>query len=324
MFNWKFCRIRTKPAGDIVSWRLWHALNHPPAQHPLFWRTLRHVPPDVSADGLGLMDRLSLMYLVFVTALIFIAGAINLSANTTVLTLLVVLLALPIFAPVAAALRSTLFSGMIYGILWADQISQCLSRERENHTYELLSLLPPGVLAPSWAICVGCLYRSRRFQRMLEQRTAMMRIIVSCSSLFILLVAASAGDWLKWTLLLGVAVAALHIDLVHSLVLSALIGLLIPHYSYSRIDVRLWTIGGFFFVQIAAYTLALLAGLVVAPKLLAPLALPPWLLDTGHILTGIAALYAARECLIAALWRWLLSMDNVTTHDLDSIFRFAA
>ena len=44
----------------------------------------------------------------------------------------------------------------------------------------------------------------------------------------------------------------------------------------------------------------------------------PW------IIIGIAALYLVRECLISALWRWLLSMDNAVPHDLDSIFRFAA
>ncbi len=320
----KLWPIRSTPAGDLLSWRLWRAFNHPPAQHPLFWRTLRHMPPGVPADGLGLMDRLSLLYLLFVTIALFVTGAINLTANPTMLSLLILLLALPIFAPVAAALRSTLFSGMIYGMFWADQISQSLSRERANHTYELLSLLPPGVLNPSWAICVGCLYRSRRFQRMLEQRTAMMRIITGIGVLFILLVAVNAGEWVKWALLLGVVLAALHIDLVHSLVLSALIGLLIPHYSHSRIDVRLWTIGGFLFAQIAAYSLALMAGMVIAPNLLNRLTLPVALMETGHIVTGIATLYIVRELMIGGLWRWLLSMDNAAAHDLDSIFRFAA
>jgi hypothetical protein len=234
----------------------------------------------------------------------------------------VVLLALPIFAPLAAVLRSTLFSGMIYGIRWADEISQSLSQEHQNHTYELLSLLPSGVLAPSWAICMGCLYRSRRFQRMLEQRGAMMRIIAGTGGMFVLVIATSTGDWLKWALLLAIILLTLHIDLVHSLVLSTLIGLLIPHFSHSRIDVRLWTVGGFLFMQIAAYTLALLVALVIAPDFLSRLSLPLWLLDTAHILIGIAALYGVRECLIAVLWRWLLSIDNAT--DLDSIFRFAA
>lgn len=309
---------------DILSWRLWRALNHPPACHPLFWRTLHHNAPGSTADRRGLMDRLVMFYLLFLVIMLFVIGGINLTVNTTLLTLLVVLLALPMLAPLAAILRSTLLSGLIYGMMWADEISQSLSQERENHTYELLSLLPSGVLAPSWAICVGCLYRSRRFQRMLEQRGAMMRIIAGTGGMFILVIAAGAGDWLKWAVLLAVILVGLHIDLVHSLVLSALIGLLIPHYSHSRIDVRLWTVGGFLFVQISAYTLALLAALVIAPDLLNRLSLPFWLLDTGHILIGIAALYLVRECLISALWRWLLSMDNAVPHDLDSIFRFAA
>ena len=309
---------------DILSWRLWRALNHPPACHPLFWRTLHHVAPGVPVDRRGLMDRLVVFYLLFVVIMIFVTGAINLTVNTPFMTLLIVLLALPIFAPLLAVLRSTLFSGMIYGIQWADEISQSLSQERENHTYELLSLLPSGVLAPSWAICMGCLYRSRRFQRMLEQRGAMMRIIGSVGGMLVLMIAVNQGDWLKWAGLLGVILLTLHIDLVHSLVLSALIGLLIPHYGHSRIDVRLWTVGGFLFVQIASYTLALLAALVIAPNLLTGLNLPLWLLDTAHIGIGIAALYIVRECLIAALWRWLLSMDNAVPHDLDSIFRFAA
>jgi hypothetical protein len=289
----------------------------------LFWRTLHHGASGSTRDRRGLMDRLVMFYLLFVVIMIFVTGAINLTANTPLMTLLIVLLALPIFAPLAAVLRSTLLSGMFYGMMWADEISQSLSQERQNHTYELLSLLPSGVLAPSWAICMGCLYRSRRFQRMLEQRGAMMRIIAGTGGMFILIIAASAGDWLKWAILLAVILVVLHIDLVHSLVLSALIGLLIPHYSHSRIDVRLWTVGGFLFAQIAAYTVSLLAALVIAPDLMARLTLPLWLLDTGHILIGLAALYLVRECLIAALWRWLLSMDNAVPHDLDSIFRFA-
>lgn len=306
----------------LLSWRLWRALNHPPAEHPLFWRTLHDRAPETTADRRGLFDRLVVFYLLFVVIMVFVIGAINLSVNTPLLTLLVVLLALPIFAPFLAVLRSTLFSGLIYGLQWADEISQSLSQERQNHTYELLSLLPSGVLAPSWAICMGCLYRNRRFQHMLEQRGAMMRIIAGTGGMFVLVMATNAGDWLRWAILLAGILVTLHLDLVHSLVLSALIGMLIPHYTHSRVDVRLWTIGGFLFLQIAAYTLALLVALVIAPHVMSRLALPFWLLDTCQIMIGITSLHLARECLITALWRWLLTIDNAT--DLDSTFRFAA
>src|SRR5262249_20834925 len=124
-----------------------------------------------------LVDWLSIAYLFVFASAVVLANASGANPQSGLTALMAFLLALPIMIPIAILLRSTLFSGSIYGVVWTMDISQLLARERQNGTYDLLCLLPPGGLAAAWAICTGCLYRNQVFNQIGELRSVMSRII---------------------------------------------------------------------------------------------------------------------------------------------------
>lgn len=266
-------------------------------------------------------------YIIFFGAVVLISSATDITGRTSIISLIVGLLVIPVIVPIAVILRSTLISGQFYGLLWADQISQLLLRERKNNTYDLLALFPPGLLAMSWAICTGCLYQRRRFNNLLEFRTVMMRTIAFTGILMLIFMVSyhePAEHVIRVAALTGLLMVALHFDFVHSLTLSTLISLLIPRYSLSSLDVRLWTVGGILFAQVSAYTAMILVASVIAPSLLAQSGLAGWIADTVRWLLAVLVLYGLREGLIMGLWRWLLHLANTESNELNNVFRFPA
>lgn len=313
----------------MISIQLWRALNHPPAMHPLFWLTsrravassaLNHIP-----GRLGWIDRLSIAYLLVFAAVMLLANALGTNAQPGLVTLLMFLLTLPVIVPIAILLRSTLLSGCIYGLIWTMNISQYVVHERQNHTYDLLCLLPPGGLAADWAICTGCLYQGQAFNRILELRGVMSRIIFMLSA--IVLLGSMIGRLsVPEALILGIDVVtllvALHIDFGHSVILSGLIGMIAPLYSHSQTDARIWAAGGFLTLQLSAYAITLFTGLAAAPRILERMGIEGWPAAAIIPICTVLVLTVIREGYIAWLWRWLVTRTNTDPHDLGRVFTF--
>ena len=95
----------------MLSWKLWRALNHPPALHPLFWRTIRRHAPLANPNSLTTLDRLVLIYLTGFIGLFFLSVFMDSSGALSVLSIAVGCLAVPIVGLILILLRNTLFSG---------------------------------------------------------------------------------------------------------------------------------------------------------------------------------------------------------------------
>lgn len=296
---------------------LWHALNHPPATHPLFWRTVRrsHTEPSTTR----LMDRLSLLYLILFAAAMLLTNLLDLAMQSAALAFLLLLLALPIVLPVAMVLRLTLLSGSFFGVVWAMRISQHLARETTDQTFDLLALLPGGSLASAWAISTGCIYRQHTFAHILDLHLILLRgvMLAGLILMFTELLSSSNEKWAN-LLLLGVqtltALTLLHIDFMHSILLAALVGIIVPQFT--RRDARLWAAGGFLLIQVLTYSLTLFSVVTVLPALL-PATLP------AHIVTlavSVVIFSAIRELLITLIWQMLLRISG--TDDVNCIFSF--
>ncbi len=313
----------------MISLRLWHALNHPPAMHPLFWLTVKR---SMTSDALNQMsgrlnwiDRLSIAYLLIFAAAILLTNVLSSNAQSGLVTLLVFLLALPIIIPVVILLRSTLLSGSVYGLIWAMDISQLVARERRNGTHDLLCLLPPGGLAADWAVYTGCLYRNQLFNQLLELRGVMLRIIFAVSA--VLFLGSMMGnfnlpDTLIFVIDITTLLTALHIDFIHSAILSGLIGIIAPLYSDNRTEARLWAGGGFLAIQLIVYAATALTVLVIVPRLFESLALRGWLAAVVSPIFVLLVFVTIREGIITGLWRWLLAQTNTDPHDLSRVFTF--
>jgi hypothetical protein len=309
----------------MLTRKLWRALQQPPALHPLFWRTVRQNPTGqfISSQRFALLDRLSLLYLLVFAGFLMFGGVIEVYLRITVLPVLVTLMAVPVVVPIVILLRNTLFSGLVYGLFWTDQISQRLAREHQQHTLDLLALLPSGLLAPLWAIGVGCLYQNRQLQVVIEHRVLMMRFAAGFGVLAIAALT-PVQAWLPNTLLLSILLVALYIDFVHSLVLSLLLGLIAPLLSANPPDVRFWNLGSFLFLQLSAYALVGLVELALAPALVTMAGLEGWPADGLRGLLGLLTLYTSRAVMINGLWRGLFCLSNTAADDTDTLFHFNA
>lgn len=313
----------------MISLQLWRALNQPPAMHPLFWLTVRrslnsnhlsHV-----SGRMSWVDRLSIAYLLIFAGAMLLVNILSANTQSGLVTLLMFLLALPIMVPIAILLRSTLLSGSVYGLIWAMDISQLVARERQNRTHDLLCLLPPGGLAADWAICTGCLYRNQVFNQIVELRGIMFRIIFTFSAVLFLgsmMGQLNLSEALIFAVDLAALLVALHIDFIHSIIISGLVGMIAPLYTYNRTEARLWAAGGFLMIQFSIYAVTALAWLVVLPRVFEMLGFRGWLLTLVIPIFVVLVFAAIREGVITGLWRWLLAQTNTDPHDLERVFTF--
>ncbi|MBZ0294004.1 MAG: hypothetical protein K8L99_15685 [Anaerolineae bacterium] len=303
---------------------LWRALNQPPATHPLFWRTLRRckdASPTYSGE-ISRLDRLSLAYVGVFMGILLLTNTMPI-IQTPLLTALMVLITLPLVMPLVILLRNTVFCGTYYGLNWGIEISQLVAQERQNHTYDLLHLLPPGVLAPVWAITTGCLYANQRFNRVMELRSTTLRVIGLLVTIILLpiLVTGHPEFYLLvglFGLCAGVVVFVLRVDYIQSVVLGVLAGIIAGLNSLSPFETRVWVIGGFLLFQVNSYVAGVLIGLFILPALIG--AIHPLVQWT---LVFIVA-FALREIAISLIWHQLLHQVNIPAHDLKLIFQFSA
>ena len=113
------------------------------------------------------------------------------------------------------------------------------------------------------------------------------------------------------------ALAALHIDYIHSTVLAVLVGIIVP--AYTRTEVRLWAVMGFLFLQVMTYTVTVFAALVILPAIIPA----GWAPQLGTLGITLIVFFAVRESLIALFWRRLLHLTNTNSDDTACVFSFA-
>lgn len=310
----------------MLTWKLWHTLNHPPTAHPLFWRTLYNTTTYASGTHLSRLDKLSIGYLCLFTGLIFLSNHIPQGLQSTLITLLLVFLAIPIIVPVMFLLRNTILSGTFHGLRWALSINRLIARERTNCTYELLSLLPTGILPSLWALSMGCLYSNNRFNRVVDLHITVLRFIIMLG--FIVLFTLSMQETIShirvialFIIHVAALIALLHIEFVQSLVISVLLGMVIPLHTISPLDARIWTIGSFLFIQANTYTLTCIFSLLIVPAVFHRLDISGWPLYLAQIISALAVIYVLRELISTLLWHWLLHLTSVYSTESEDIFR---
>ncbi len=319
----------------MLTRKLWYALNHPPATHPIFWRTLRRFNDTRSkitpyAGRLNWVDKLSLGYVIIFVLLLVLTNIVPRGTpQLPLLSGLLFLLTIPVIIPIIILLDRSALSGSFQGIRWALRVSQLIVKERQNNTYELLCLFPTGILTPLWAMCTGCIYSGQRFNRMVELHTSVLRFIVVFA--FVLLTLAIPPNWsealemiFQFSLSIVVVLTALHFDFVQSLLTSLLISLIVPFYSANGLDARLWTIGGFLLAQVTAYVVALFGALFLLPALLVRLGITHWLGVFFQLGLATALLYLSREAIITLLWRWLLRLTDAPAASPGADFSLSA
>ena len=303
--------------SSMLTYRLWRALQNPPLDDPLFDRMSN--PPRHQRQGATLHELAPALaptarWVMGIAALI-IAPAIII-VGSPILMMLIFLL------PLLLAL-TFVFSGTLYGTVWTIIVSGALARERREGTYELLCLSPSGALGACWRIAAGCLHRSDAFQRVAKYvRRSVLLISIPAFLIAINNIAPELAPPIRWLLVLvnmGAIITAFAVDLAQSVVVSNLVGMLVPTYIQRRIDTQVWSAGIFLALQLLTYLLMWQIGFRAVNVLFDGLALNGWLADLTLPLLRLWLFYAARERLIRYLWDILLERLGAVPHEAHDI-----
>jgi hypothetical protein len=288
----------------LTTWKLWRMLKNPPRNHPLFMRMSKaQAAPLPRHINIAAMSILVVM-ICFLTAVI------------------PPLLSVALFLPVLFAV----FNGSVYGLVWAVRVSRTIVHEHEQRTFEILSIAPDGALGSSWAICTGCIHRSRAFDHLRPFSLEEFALAWVVSLIL------SAGKWqqyinsfqenlflfpilvlLTYSLLL---VLTFYFNNIQSVIIGVLVGIGMPIYVRSRLDAQVWAVGLYMLIQIVTYLLTWILGGVLLPMVL----------TTGiasEVLSAFLSLglfFLLRETVIALLWRWLVFQLNSDTNEIQQSF----
>ena len=208
-----------------------------------------------------------------------------------------------IFLPIIA------LAGLIYGAGWSVGIAGLLGRERENRSFDLLALTPPGPLGMSWATALGYLYAHSTFRNvnqtgnLLARATLMAAILSSAGLVLSVSVIFSAPPLTLLALYAAALFVALLADQAQSLVAAVLVGILAADAAGSRLGAQLYAFALYAGIQLVTYIVTFALGFTLLPvfadamgeiRLLESLAVVGWRL----------VLFAgSRELLIWLLWR---------------------
>jgi len=178
-------------------------------------------------------------------------------------------------------------------------------------------------LGACWRIAAGCLHRSDAFQRVAKYvRRSVLLISIPAFLIAINNIAPELAPPIRWLLVLvnmGAIITAFAVDLAQSVVVSNLVGMLVPTYIQRRIDTQVWSAGIFLALQLLTYLLMWQIGFRAVNVLFDGLALNGWLADLTLPLLRLWLFYAARERLIRYLWDILLERLGAVPHEAHDI-----
>ena len=280
----------------MLTWKLWHALRHPPYQNPIFRRIYATATP---ANRMRQLAMLLFGYLAF--CLVFSSIWPYLFAAPSFTLALVIGIA-----------------NTIYGVAWTSGISAAIAKEHELKTYDLLALQPTGALGTDWALSTGTLHKSTLFRdlpRLIQVFAIAFMAALGIIGLFIIATDSSSeeGALLLVAAVQGIALAAaFYFDHIQSLVLANLVGMMTPLHSPDRLNARIWAVGGFLLLKLAIHMVTLATGFFILPNLIS-------LVSSNRVFTGITLavvqlllFYHLHEAVIAFLWSRFTQTHSAT------------
>lgn len=271
----------------ILTWTLWRWMKRPLTGHPLYQRIITQ-PPYIMPWYMGCV--------------------------------------LIIFAP-ALLIPGIVFLSAVYGLRWAVQIASSIANEREAGMYDLLVISPPGMLGIGRIVMSACLHRNESLEQTEAGGTWLMR---GFFTVVVMLIAASispsiipkdaelSGGLIVAVYLLTMGLA-MYIDHLHSVVLAAEIGILVPVYATRRLDASAAAFILYLVIQIATFVLTLLIGFSIAPRVLEILQVSAVASAFTLPIVRLAVFAGSREVIIRYLWKVLVRETDATPSEVEFI-----
>ncbi len=218
--------------------------------------------------------------------------------------------------------------GLIYGLDCAVRISQFISYERKNNTYELLALCPQGALAVCWVMCTSLLYQNQQFQRMHDivrtstriafAAVAVVLVLFAGLSLSIILSSSNLTLPVVVPLINAAAVITLiYSEYVQSTVIGCLTGLIIPTFASGITDSFLYAPAVFLLIKIGSYAIALLIGFTLLDRVYPGLGGQNGLVDILLTLVRVGTIFVIQDIFIRLLWQTVMKRTETSYKDAE-------
>ncbi|RMF79747.1 MAG: hypothetical protein D6737_10315 [Chloroflexi bacterium] len=306
----------------FLSWKLWQGLRNPQYLNPIFRRARYRKPSPALPPQAQLYLKRGTQLILFIVILII--------AYSRPLALMYAVIALPMF-PVLLLLSLPVWfplGNQIFCIVWTMRTGEIVARSHENGVYDLICLYPGGSFGANWALCNGALHRGSTFDMLHGVLTILVGIGTVALGMIIIVV-------ISFTLfgspLQGVAtavqlvvsglivLAAYYLDFAQSMVLSSIVGLLVPTVVPTRNDSRVGAAVIFITIQITIYALGILVALLLLPALFNRIGVSGEAIGIVLTFLRLSFFIVLREIIIRGLWRMLTDRLNAPAHQTDWI-----
>lgn len=233
-----------------------------------------------------------------------------------------------LFSPVLL-IPGIVFLSAVYGLRWAVQIASSIANERESGRYDLLAISPPGVIGIGRIVMSACLHRNESLEQTEAGGTWLMRGFFAVT---VMLIAASLtpaiipkdseltgrGGLIVAVYLLTMALA-MYIDHLHSVVLAAVVGILVPIYATRRLDASAAAFILYLVIQVLTFVLTLLVGFSIAPSVLEALQVSAVASALTLPIVRLIVFAGSREVIVHYLWKILVRETDATPSEVEFI-----
>lgn len=242
----------------MLSWKVWHTLQHPPRTNPIFHWMLKRRRPAAREFRFAI---------IVVVGSIIGLGCLAIAARLLLVNLLLVLMSAP-----ALILAGTVVIALLYCTGLSGAVSTGIQRIREQQIYETLCITPPGIFGTTWTIAAGISHRHQGFFwfRLFVQTVAGSLIIGMVFTLgAALLVMLLSHSEIQSTLLEIINVLlmclALYIGCIQAFSSSILVGMLVPLSVAESMPLYIITVGLYLLMEMYILLIAGLVGILLIP-----------------------------------------------------------
>ncbi|RMF76348.1 MAG: hypothetical protein D6737_20335 [Chloroflexi bacterium] len=296
----------------LLTVKIWRTLIDPPQYDPIFKQASKRIvtPAYGCRRYLHWIGR-ALQYLSLlatVLLLLFLTISAFLDSIGAGVSVLVVYLFLACLIVVVSA--------QINGLAWATRINGAVADTRDRNMYDLLAVTLPGLAWTLWTLSIGTIHRDNTLRWLhraiiaIVLAFAIMLAVLLLPLLNIVPVATldfrDQGDVLElWIVLLAIA-STIYIDVMQSSVLGFVLGMTVSTFTIGPLENNIVTFGVYAFLQLSAYTMAVLGMVLLVPLVTENLLHLDDAANTAlSALLSVGVFYVIREFIVAALWRLL-------------------
>ncbi len=298
----------------MMTWRLWRALFWPFVEHPIYRRIVRSKRRIVTVK----MRDAMIMPSIFRRSSPlwgFFAGAAMVFLVCSGGWLIV----LPLVCLAPLLMVSV---GTLCGLICAIKTSTTLTKERQDGKFDLLGLAPSGITGATWAVC-SAIYHNSAFMTQLRDFARGTYLVLTVGTFFLFgTIILNSGTSvisnapINFSSLL--ILAALYIDLVQSILVGSVIGMIIPTYVSAEFDARGLSLGAFLALQFLTYIVVALINFFLLNGVF------DWQGNLVISLVRLGIFYLTREVMIVWLWGFLARRLESDLKELNEVARISA